>query len=75
MSQHFVMCLLHITLLQFQIFIKKHLALHYMVFCLKYGSVIYINGTTIVPPLLNVHHLDLQASLFKVTMKKMPNLL
>jgi hypothetical protein len=29
------MCLLHITLLKFQIFIKKHLTLHYMVFCLK----------------------------------------
>jgi hypothetical protein len=31
----FVMCLLHITLLQFQIFIKKHLALHYMICCFK----------------------------------------
>ncbi len=30
-----MMCLLHITLLQFQIFIKKHLALHYMIFCSK----------------------------------------
>jgi hypothetical protein len=30
-----MMCLLHITLLQFQIFIRKHLTLHYMVFCLK----------------------------------------
>ncbi len=29
------MCLLHIKLLRSQIFIKKHLALHYMVFCSK----------------------------------------
>ncbi len=35
MSQLFETCLLHITLLQFQNFIKKHVILHYMVFCSK----------------------------------------
>jgi hypothetical protein len=38
----FVMCLLYITLLQFQIFIKKHLTLHYVIFCLKIHTKSYL---------------------------------
>ncbi len=34
-----------------------------------YGSAKKINGMMVVPPSLNVHHLDLQALLFKLTMK------
>ncbi len=34
-----------------------------------YGNAKKINGMMVVPPLLNVHHLDLQALLFKLTMK------